>query len=242
MILGETPPGRRRSSRSPSDGTFDLFRAQPDPAPGPEPVERQIYNACGPSRLTVPNARIEFTELIVLYYAASDSAWHPAVRQPIGGAAFVEDFVGNEATGADIRDEAATGHRSARSGIGNAAMDAGRSTGRRVEDGEVGFNFHGFPDRFTLDWADARAVVVVQAMRCISDSGADLTDCERLGYIANVGLDSWASVSSPFDGFATHGGVGGSRFKPVTTQWQLFVNYLGPRDFSGVSAPPVPVF
>jgi hypothetical protein len=203
----------------------------------------QVYNACpGPNtRKSMSNARIEFTELVADYYSISQNKWVRAVKQPVGGAAFAEDFVNNQATGADIRDEG-QGHKSVRSGIGNAASGAGGSTGRFVEDGAVGYNFHGFPDRFNINWADAKAVVVSQAMRCIPNTGTDLGDCNKLGYIANVGLDSWASTGSNFDGFRTHGGVSGSRFKPVTTNWQVFVNYVGPRSFSGITAPPVPQF
>jgi hypothetical protein len=203
----------------------------------------QVYNACpGPyTRKSMANARIEFTDLVVSYYSIGQNRWVQAVRQPVGGAAFAEDFVDNQATGADIRDEA-QGHRSVRSGIGNASLGAGGSTGRLAEDGPIGFNFHGFPSRFGINWADARAVVVSQAMRCIPHAGGDLSDCNQLGYIANVGLDSWATTGSDFDGFRTHGGVSGGRFKPVTTDWQIFTNYVGPRNFSGITAPPAPQF
>ncbi|MGA7953470.1 MAG: hypothetical protein WCA07_08100 [Gloeobacterales cyanobacterium] len=203
----------------------------------------QIYNACnGPNtRKSIPNARIEFTNLVVDYYSIKQNKWVRLVKQPANGAAFAEDFVNNQATGADIRDEA-QGHKSARSGIGNAASGAGDSTGRKVEDGAVGYNFHGFGNRFNISWADAKAVVVSQAMRCIPNVGTDLTDCKKLGYIANIGLDSWASTTSGFDNFKTHGGVSGSRFKPVTTSWQIFANYSGPKDFAGITPPPVPEF
>jgi hypothetical protein len=203
----------------------------------------QIFNACPKpnTRKSIPNARIEFTNLVVSYYSIKQNKWVQLVKQPMGGAAFAEDFVKNQSTGADIRDEA-QGHKSVRSGIGNAASGAGDSSGRKVEDGAVGYNFHGFPGRFKINWADAKAVVASQAMRCIPNVGTDLSDCNKLGYIANVGLDSWASTGSNFDGFRTHGGVSGSRFKPVTTNWQVFVNYAGPRNFSGITAPPVPQF
>jgi hypothetical protein len=200
----------------------------------------QVYNDCG-SRKSMSNARIEFTDLVVDYYSISQNKWVRAVKQPVGGAAFAEDFVNNQATGADIRDES-QGHKSVRSGIGNAGSGAGSSTGRTVQDGAVGYNFHGFPPRFNINWADAKAVVASQAMRCIPQSGTDLGDCNKLGYIANVGLDSWASTSSNFDGFKTHGGVSGGRMKAVTTDWQVFTNYVGPRNFSGITAPSVPQF
>jgi hypothetical protein len=82
----------------------------------------QVYNDCG-SRKSIPNARIEFTDLVVDYYSISQNKWVRAVKQPVGGAAFAEDFVNNQATGADIRDES-QGHKSVRSGIGNAGSGA----------------------------------------------------------------------------------------------------------------------
>ncbi len=206
----------------------------------------QVYNACSGAtdsntRKSIPNARIEFTNLVVSYYSIKQNKWVQIAKQPMGGAAFAEDFVKNQATGADIRDEV-QGRKSVRSGIGNAALGAGGSTGRTEKGSAVGYNFHGFPGRFNIDWADAKAVVASQAMRCIPNTGKDLGDCNKLGYIANVGLDSWASANSNFDDFKTHGGVSGGRFKPVTTSWQVFTNYVGPRNFSGITAPPVPQF
>ena len=203
----------------------------------------QIYNACNRpnTRKSIPNARIEFTDLVVDYYSIKQNKWVRVVKQPANGAAYAEDFVNNQAIGADIRDES-QGHKSVRSGIGNAASGAGASTGRKVEDGAVGYNFHGYGNRFNINWADAKAVVVSQAMRCIPNAGTDLSDCKKLGYIADVGLDSWASTTSDFDNFKTHGGVSGGRFKPVTAGWQVFTNYSGPRNFLGITAPPVPKF
>jgi hypothetical protein len=182
----------------------------------------QIYNACNRpnTRKSIPNARIEFTDLVVDYYSIKQNKWVRVVKQPANGAAYAEDFVNNQATGADIRDES-QGHKSVRSGIGNAASGAGASTGRKVEDGAVGYNFHGYGNRFNINWADAKAVVVSQAMRCIPNAGTDLSDCKKLGYIADVS---------------------GGRFKPVTTGWQVFTNYSGPRNFSGITAPPAPKF
>jgi hypothetical protein len=200
----------------------------------------QVYNACG-TRKTIPNARVEFTDMVVYYYSKSQNKWIQVTKKPAGGAAFAEDFVKNQATQADIRNEP-QGHKSVRSGIGNAGAAAGSLTGRTVQDGKVGFNFHGFPDRFSLNWSDAKAIIVAQAMRCIPNAGSDLGDCKKLGYIANVGLDSWASPSSAFDNFKTHGGVSGGRFKPVTTDWQIFTNYIGPKNLAGLPVPPLPQF
>jgi hypothetical protein len=210
----------------------------------------QIYNACPGGTLggrkVIPNARILTTDMVVSYFSISQQKWVTVIKQPTTGAAFAEDFVNNEATGADFRDEA-SGYKSVRSGINNAQPvtnnGPGSGRGRFVQDeSQVGYNFHGFGSRFEINWADVKAIVLSQSMRCIPNAGTDLSDCKKLGYIADVGLDSWASTTSSFDDFKTHGGVSGGRFKPVTTDWQVFTNYSGPRNFSGIAAPAVPQF
>jgi hypothetical protein len=206
----------------------------------------QVYNGClgSNSRKSMLNARVEFTNMYVDYFSISQNRWVSAVQnQRTPGAAFAEDFVNNQAAGADfISNPNGSGYGSVRAGIGNASGDAGSATGRYVEDGAVGFNYHGFANRFNINWADVRAIVVSQAMRCIPNSGTDLGDCNKMGYIANVGLDSWATTSSSFDGFKTHGGVGAGRLKPVTTSWQVFTNYNGPASLLNQTPPPAPRF
>jgi hypothetical protein len=198
-------------------------------------------------RALMPNARIEVTKLVAQYYSISQKNWVTVANQVTGGAAFAEDYMNNEATGADSRTDA-NGYQSVRSGLYNAQPTNDGAAGgqtpshRSVEDGPVGYNFHGFPDRLNINWADAQAIVISQAMHCVPDTGSDMTDCNKLGYIANVGIDSWATTTSPFDGFQTHGGVSGSRFKRILPQWQVFVNYAGPANFAGIPAPPVPQF
>lgn len=204
----------------------------------------QVYNDCSGlnTRKQMPNARIELSRIYAYYFSISGQQWIKITEQPIGGAAYAEDFVNNQNVAADIRSESqdGSGYFSVRSGIGNASGDAGSSTGRTVEDGPVGYNFHGYANRFNLNWADAQAVVVIQAMRCIPNFGTDLTDCQKLGYIADVGLDSWATTTSAFDGFKTHGGVGGGRFKPLTTDWQIFTSFSGPQSMINDNPPPLP--
>jgi Malectin domain len=199
----------------------------------------QVYNTClgTTGRKSMPNCRVEFSNIVVQYYSISQVKWLIALNQPLKGASFAEDFVNNESTGGDYRTEG-NNYASVRSGIGNAAGDAGSSTGRAVEDGSVGFNFHGFPPRFSINWVDAQAIVISQAMRLIPHSGTDLTDCEKLGYLANVGIDSWHTTVSSYDNFKTHGGVSGGRFKPVTLTWQVFTNSAG--DFTGIGYPAAP--
>ena len=168
-----------------------------------------------------PNARVETENMVVKYHSISQNKWITVISQPTTGAAFSEDFVNNQATGADAQ-TLPNGNISLRSGIGNASGEAGGTTGRVTDDGPVGFNYHGFGNRVALPWADADAVLIYQRMRC---TGAD---CSFNPYIAQIGIDSWATTTSNYDNFATHGGVSGGRFKPVLSQWQYFTNFVGP--------------
>jgi Malectin domain len=191
----------------------------------------QIYNVC--PRKPAPNARIKYGPMTVL--ALIDGKWTVVAQGSTDGAAFAEDFLNNQATGADSQDEGG-GYRSVRSGIGSAGGEAGSSTGRTMNGGrdEVGFNFHSFLPRFNIDWGKAQAVLVLQKMQCVGP------DCALNSYEANVGLDSWASTGSEFDGFKTHGGVSGGRFIPITTKEQWVTNYVGPLEVLNSNPPPVP--
>ncbi len=168
-----------------------------------------------------PNARVETENMVVKYHSISQNKWITVISQPTSGAAFAEDFVNNQATGADAQ-TLPNGNISLRSGIGNASGEAGGTTGRVTDDGPVGFNYHGFGNRVALPWADADAVLIYQRMRCTG------SDCSFNPYIAQIGIDSWATTTSNYDNFATHGGVSGGRFKPVLPQWQYFTNFVGP--------------
>lgn len=197
----------------------------------------QVYQH-RPGSPSAPNARVLLEHIRTYFFSKSQQAWQMVEDQSVSGAAFAEDFVNNQSTGADARDES-NGNISVRSGT-NASGSAGGTTGRTVEDGPVDFNYHGFDKRFTVDWADVEAILVTQVMSCIPDSGTDTSDCAKIPYLANVGLDSWASVTSSFDGFKTHGGVSGGRFKPVTLARQIFTNYSGVLALLQSHPPPQP--
>ncbi len=208
----------------------------------------QVYNACRGPRPAVPNARIELTNVVVDFYSGSQQRWIRILEEPIGATAFAEDFLNNEATFADVRSESGA-RSSVRCGMDNAeprtpGTPGGPVTDRRTSfpDGPVGYNLFGSTHRFAIAWSDVEAIVVAQAMRCIPEAGTDLTDCNRFGYIANMGLNNWATLTSPYDGFQTHGGVSASRFKVITTDWQIFAVYAGPTNFAGLTPPEVPRF
>ncbi len=166
-----------------------------------------------------PNCRVEIGPMRAMAHLISTGQWVDILNEGIQGGAFVEDFYNNEATGPDILSEA-NNVVSVRSGIGDASpTTAGQAGG--VDSRGVGFNFHGFPSRTAINLADVDALFAYQQMRCVGP------DASFTPYIANVGIDSWKSTTSAYDGFQTHGGISGGRFLPVTTDWQWFTNFVG---------------
>jgi hypothetical protein len=208
----------------------------------------QVYNACdGPnSRVLVANARIELSKLSTYVFFWSQNKWVEVENKGIWGLAYAEDFANDESVNADMIDGSRAEYKLVRSGIWNASPSAYGGPGSRNprmiqrSENDVGYNFHGYGSRNAINWADVRAVVVTQAMRCVPTSGTDLTDCNKLKYIAGVGVDSFLNLTGGADLGNTQEAVGFGRLKPVTTSWQFFTNYVGPTDFAGVGVPPIP--
>lgn len=196
----------------------------------------QVYQDS--DRITAPNARVKLEHTQSWYFSKSQQRWIQIEDQSTGGAAFAEDFVNNQATGADSRGEG-NGDISVRSGT-NASDQAGSFTGRIVNGNEqVGYLFHGFGNRYNVDWGDVQAILATQVMSCIPNTGSDMSDCNKNPYIVNVGIDSWLSTNSPFDGFQTHGGVSGGRLEPIKSQRQIYTNYVGDVSLLDSNPPPM---
>jgi YD repeat-containing protein len=215
-------------------------------------IYNQIYNASLDSvRPTIPNAQIQTTRAVVYYYSIAQNKWIQIVDQSLIGSAYAEDFLNNETTGAEVQTvSGGSGYLAVRAGINNASPNGSGQVGgtaiptRTNNIGQpVGYNYHGFGNRFAINWADVRAIYAAQMMRCMPFNGIGVqnTDCLKGKYIANLGLDSWATTTSSYDNFVTHGGVTGSRFKPVITgNWELFTLFAG--DTSLMSSAPMPSF
>ncbi len=214
----------------------------------------QVYNACvGPnSRTNTWNARIEMSKMSTYVYFYSQPGWIEIENVETGGLAYAENFSGNTSTVPDKIGGSRDGYNSVRSGIWNAVAPGdttpfavGDAGGRhpdmvQVNFNDLGYNFHGFGNRLSINWSDVRAVVVTQAMRCIPADGVDYTDCNKGKYLANMGIDGFVPENKGFDNFVTQRALAFSRFKPVTNDWQFFTAYVGPKDFAGVGVPPAP--
>jgi IPT/TIG domain len=181
----------------------------------------QIYQYGNP-RVPSKDTRVEMAEVRVQYFSIAQNKWVLLATGFFEGAAFKENFVEDLIVGADIF-TLPTGIKSVRAGT-NARGDAGKLIDTVVDNPpqKVGFNFHGFLDRFSINWADCRGIMVTCPMRAVGP-GASTSP-----YIVDVGVDSWASTTSAYDGFATHGGVNASRFIPITEEWQNATFYAGP--------------
>lgn len=187
----------------------------------------QIYQHSYP-RVESRHTRVEIKTATTQYFSISQQKWILVEQFDLRGAAFAEDFLGNQATGAD-QVQYPDGTWSVRSGT-NARGEAGKFTGRKIQFSDpgtiqdVGFNIHGFDFRFPIPWADAECLLITCAMRAVGPGAASFPP----KYIANIGIDSWKSVDSAYDNFVTHGGAGGGRLKPITDQWQNFTSLTGP--------------
>jgi hypothetical protein len=209
----------------------------------------QVYNVCNGanSRQVISNARIELSKMSVYVFFWSQNKWVEMDNTAIGGAAYPEDFEPTSpAVTADMIDGSRLNYRSVRSGIYNASPSTVGAAGGRdprmiqINQNDLGYNFHGYGHRVGMNWKDVKAVVATQAMRCVPMYGTDMTDCNRKLYIANVGIDSFLWSNTGVDFGVSQQPVGFGRFKPVTTSWQLFTNYVGPSNFAGVGVPPIP--
>ncbi len=212
-------------------------------------VWNEVYNACkgSNSRPALWNARIEQSPMATYAYFFSQRTWIQIQNMETNGGAFVEDFKNDEHIDGDITIAERPGFRYVRSGIWNALGNPGKPSWRKEYVGDdsvgyndLGYNYHGYPNRDYINWHDVAAIITVQAMRCVPGGGNDLTDCNKEKYIANVGIDAFDELQSRYNGFQNQDSVGFSRFKPITTSWQLFTNYVGPKDFAGVGTPPIP--
>jgi hypothetical protein len=202
-------------------------------------VWTELYNACDSAggRPQLWNSKVQMSPMSTWIYFYSRGSWVEFPTDKIWGAAYAEDFENNESVTGDIEDARRPNFFEVQSGLWNARGKAGTANSRSPYSG---YNFHGYGSRHDINWRDVKAVMTVQAMRCVPVGALSLDQCNSNRYIANVGIDAWQSATAVWDNFVSHDGVGFGRFKPVTTSWQLFTTYVGPADFAEVGVPPLP--
>lgn len=90
--------------------------------------------------------------------------------------------------------------------------------------------FHGWwkYGKLRIDAADVSNVYVRLQARLVADDGwFSRDDTDKAQYLVQVGADYWPDTNTPLSALAPTGyipGVGGSRFKSLTTKWQ-WINF-----------------
>jgi Ricin-type beta-trefoil lectin domain-like len=189
----------------------------------------QLYEKKG-NRNASSNTRVKYGELNAQYFSKSQQKWIEISQQPVEGAAYPEDFKEQitPPVGSDSRNEGGN-VRSVRAGS-QASGDAGGIINRPLDDSSSTqrYNFHGFmKSRFTVDWSDVEAFVVQQWAGLVLNDPNGADDRAGSAYAFNVGLDFWDTLGSPYDGFQTHGGIGGGRFVQVGVEAKRYICYVG---------------
>jgi hypothetical protein len=104
-----------------------------------------------------------------------------------------------------------------------------------------GYNFHFWNEggRAPIDPTDVGGVFITAQARLIVGDRRKPDDRARARYVMSVGGDYWLNTTAPWDNFRTNGGIGGGRFKYVTSRWQAFNLITIPPNGVRQSPPPL---
>jgi hypothetical protein len=162
----------------------------------------QIYEAAEGNPAT--NTRVQIRDMRAYILSKADGQWHLVQGSTlVSGAAYREDFSGDESRPADIRSEP----------DGTISVTAGE-----------GHNFHFWPasGRVSIDPDDIAGVLVTAQTRLVLNDPDGPDDRDRARYVMGVGADYWQSLTAQWDQWKTNGDVGIGRFRYVTPEWQTF--------------------
>ena len=150
------------------------------------------------------NTRVQIRNLKAYYLSKTDNQWHLwQASKVVDGAAYVEDFAGDESIPADIRTE----------------PDGSVSVAPAGE----GYNFHFWnPSRTPIDPDDIAGVFTTVQARLVVDDPDQPDDRAQARLILDVGGDYWESMTAEWDNWTTNADIGIGKFKFVTNQWQPF--------------------
>ncbi len=176
-----------------------------DPPPDWEAANMwgQIYPARGGNPAL--NVRVQVRAPVLLYLSKRDGQWHELQRTPsVEGAAYRQDFRGDENVPADVR---------------------------REEDGTLsvrltpGYNYHFWPqgDRAAISPEDIAGLASAFQARLVVDDPDLPDDRDQARIVASCGGDYWRSLSARWrSDWSNNGDWAIGRFRFVTTQWQVF--------------------
>jgi hypothetical protein len=150
------------------------------------------------------NTRVEMRNLKAYYKSRSTGRWILITQGPVDGANYPKSLAGTDTQPAAIRTEAG-GTVSVRPAGGNNA-------------------FHGWCcGAQPINPPDVAAVFVTMQVRLSLDNPALPDDRARARYLVKVGADYYPTARTRIEEFAPTGynpGVGMSRFKLISSQWQ----------------------
>ncbi|MCE1229099.1 MAG: hypothetical protein LWX11_06400 [Firmicutes bacterium] len=150
------------------------------------------------------NTRVQLRDIKAYMLSKGDGQWR-LLQSSVGmvGAAYHEDFAGNEAKAADLRHES----------DGSISVTAGG-----------GYNFHFYPSaRATIDPNDIAGIFTTVKARLIVGNPSLPDDRATARYLVNMGGDYWVNQTALWtnDG-STVKGIALARFKYVKTGWRSF--------------------
>jgi beta-glucosidase len=166
------------------------------------------------------NTRVQIRDLELYYLSKTDLKWRllqSAVR--VEGAAYVEDFAGDENIPADIREEP----------DGSISVTAGN-----------GYNFHFWPEESRVNFpeGDVKGIFATVRARLVLDDPEGSDDRASARYLMGVGGDWWESLTAVWDNWTTNADMGIGRFRFVTSEWKSFNMISLPADSVYVYPPP----
>lgn len=180
----------------------------------------QVYAAADGNPAT--NARVHIREMQAFMLRKSTHTWTALHSSTvIEGAAYREDFAGDENKPADLRQEP------------DGAVSVLLSPGS---------NFHFWPKgaRAILDPADLGGLAVVFRARLVRDRRDRGEDRRRARILAGAGGDYWQSPTAAWDQWKTNADVAIGKFRFVTSDWRWFAAHTLSADALRANPPPVP--
>ncbi|RMG76955.1 MAG: hypothetical protein D6711_02750 [Chloroflexi bacterium] len=162
----------------------------------------QVYEAAEGNPAT--NTRVQLRDIQAYYLSQRDQQWHLLQRSYlVDGAAYREDFAGDDNHPADMRLEA----------DGSVSVKAGN-----------GYNFHFWAasGRVAITPDDIAGIFVTVQARLILDDPALPDDRANARYLLSVGADYWLDETVGWQNWETNADVAIGRFRYVTPDWQSF--------------------
>lgn len=163
----------------------------------------QVYEDSGNSPAI--NTRIQIRNIRAYVLDKQDNTWSMIQsHESVEGAAYREDFAGDENIVANVRDEA----------------DGGISV--TVGDG---YNFHFWPPdgRVLLDPERIGGIFTTAQARLVVDNPDLPDDRAQARYLMNMGADYWLDLAVQWRAdWTANGDVAIGRFRYITSDWQAF--------------------